>query len=109
MSPREDGDRAARGSWPIRVYRLGREPGDDLSATTTAAERLAMVWPLTLEAWAVAGKALPTYSRGEAPIRAVPSGVRRPGGPASSPDSEGSVYTEAQRSGGPEDVGDSED
>jgi hypothetical protein len=69
--------RAARASWPIRVYRLGNEPGDDLSSTTTAEERLAMVWSLTLEAWAVAGKPLPCYSRGETPIRAVPCKVRR--------------------------------
>jgi hypothetical protein len=106
MSRREDGDRAARGSWPIRVYRLGGEPGDDLSATTTAAERLAMVWPLTLEAWAMAGKALPTYSRGEAPIRAVPSRVRRPGGPAGPPDPEVSGHA---RAGHSEDAGDAED
>jgi hypothetical protein len=69
--------RAARASWPIRVYRLGNEPGDDLSSTTTAEERLAMVWSLTLEAWAVAGKPLPSYSRSETPIRAVPCTVRR--------------------------------
>lgn len=96
MSHREEGDSAARGSWPIRVYRLGFEPGDDLSATTTAAERLAMVWPLTLEAWAVAGKPLPAYSRGETPIRIVPSSVRRPGGPQGSadPGPEGSGNTD---------------
>jgi hypothetical protein len=72
-----DNERATRASWPIRRYRLGEEPGDDLSASTTAEERLAMVWPLTLDAWAMAGKALPTYTRGETPIRVVPSGVRR--------------------------------
>lgn len=33
--------------WPVRVYRLGEEPTDDLSATTTADERLAMVALLT--------------------------------------------------------------
>ena len=93
MSRREEGDSSARGSWPIRVYRLGSEPGDDLSATTTATERLAMVWPLTLEAWAVAGKSLPGYSRGETPIRIVPSGVRRPGG------AEGSLDPDPEVSG----------
>lgn len=112
MSRRENGDRAARGSWPIRVYRLGGEPGDDLTATTTAAERLAMVWPLTLEAWAMAGKALPTYSRGETPIRVVPSGVRRRGGLAGSPDPEVSGHAAAGHSGDTghtEDGGDTED
>jgi|SRR5437588_7251974 len=106
---RRDGDRAARGSWPIRVYRLGCEPGDDLSATTTAAERLAMVWPLTLEAWAMAGKALPIYSRGETPIRAVPSRVRRPGRPGGSPHPEIAGRTDAGHPGDPDDAGDAGD
>jgi hypothetical protein len=81
MSQFEDDERtarvAARAAWPIRRYRLGEEPGDDLSATTTAAERLAMVWELTLDTWASAGKPLPAYSRAETPIRAVPSAVSR--------------------------------
>src|ERR1700694_3030890 len=39
---------AMRRAWPIRAFRLGQEPGEDLSATTTAAERLAMMWALAL-------------------------------------------------------------
>ncbi len=31
--------RAHPEEWPIRVYRLGEEPDDDLSDTTAAAER----------------------------------------------------------------------
>lgn len=31
---------AARRSWPVRKFRLGEEPDEDLSATTTAKERL---------------------------------------------------------------------
>ena len=65
-----------RKDWPIRVYRLGEEPPDDLRATTTAAERLAMVWELTLDAWELAGREIPNYPREEAPIRVVRSGVR---------------------------------
>lgn len=72
---RDEADRrrraAARRSWPIAVYRLGEEPGDDLSATTTAEERLAMVWELTQEAWRLAGREMPAYERSEAPIRIV--------------------------------------
>jgi hypothetical protein len=52
----------------VRVFRLGEEPGDDLSATTTAAERLAMMWPLAVEAWTFAGRPLPDYTRGETPV-----------------------------------------
>ena len=62
---------AARRNWPVAVYRLGEEPGEDLSETTTAEERIAMVWPLTVEAWRVAGLEIPTYERSEAPIRIV--------------------------------------
>jgi hypothetical protein len=57
-----------RGSWPVRVYRLGAEPSDDLSATSTPEERLAMMEPLALEAFALSGRPLPTYGRAESPV-----------------------------------------
>jgi hypothetical protein len=79
--PNQDGAAAraaARRSWPIRVFRLGEEPSDDLSAVTTAAERLAMMWPLALDAWAAAGRTLPDYPREQAPIRILRHGIRRP-------------------------------
>ncbi len=60
-----------RAAWPIRVVPLGAEAGDDLSGSTTAEERLAMMWPLACEAWATMGRPLPEYSRVEAPIRVV--------------------------------------
>ena len=63
--------RSDRHRWPVQKYRLGHEPGDDLSGTTTAEERLAMMWPLTLEAWALAGLEIPTYDRGEAVVRVI--------------------------------------
>ena len=56
----------------MRRYRLGEEPGDDLSRSTTPEERLAMVAVLSAEAWALTGKPLPSYSRQETPV------VRRP-------------------------------
>jgi hypothetical protein len=43
----------ARGAWPVRRYRLGEEPGGDLSGSTTAEERLAMMPGLAAEAYAV--------------------------------------------------------
>lgn len=67
---------ASRKNWPIRVYRLGEEPPDNLLATTTAAERVEMVWQVTLDAWALAGRTLPDYPRNEAPVRVIRSGVR---------------------------------
>jgi hypothetical protein len=52
----------------VRVYRLGAEPSDDLSATSTAEERLAMMEPLALAAFALSGRPLPTYRRAESPV-----------------------------------------
>ena len=60
-----------RRSWPVRCYRLGTEPNDDLSTTTTPEERLEMMWPLAVEAWTLAGLPQPQYPRGEIPIRLV--------------------------------------
>jgi hypothetical protein len=62
----------SRQSWPVRRYRLGEEPGDDLSRSTSAEERLAMMPALAAEAWALSGTQLPAYARQEAPV------VRRP-------------------------------
>ena len=67
-----DGKRAAaRATWPIRVVPLSPTPDDDLSHTTTASERLAMMWDLALDAWTMTGSPLPTYEREDAPIRIV--------------------------------------
>lgn len=60
-----------RRHWPLSVHELGREPGDDLSASTTAEERLAMMWPLAVEAWKVAGRPIPDYARAEMPVRVL--------------------------------------
>jgi hypothetical protein len=65
-----------RRQWPIKRYRLGEEPGDDLSQVTTAEERLAMMWPLAKEAWALTGRPLPDYRRED-----TPGVVIRPAGP----------------------------
>lgn len=67
-----------RSAWPIRRHRLGQEPPDDLSASTTAAERLAMMWPLAREGWLLAGRALPMYGRESLPSRIFRCGERPP-------------------------------
>lgn len=61
----------SRATWPIRKFRLGEEPAADLRASTTAEERLMMMWTLACDAWAVAGRPIPDYERGNAPIRVV--------------------------------------
>ena len=62
---------APHGAWPAAVYRLGEEPGDDLSAVTTAEQRVAMVWELTARMWALTGRPLPSYARAEMPVKVV--------------------------------------
>lgn len=57
-----------------RVFRLGEEPGDDLSATTTPEQRLEMVAELSRRMWELSGRPRPAYTRA-----AMPGRVIRPG------------------------------
>jgi hypothetical protein len=68
--------RAERAQWPVAKFSLGDEPSDDLSESTTASERIAMMWPLAESAWKVAGRSLPTYDRRSIPARLFPPGTR---------------------------------
>ena len=62
-------DRAAsRAGWPVSRHVLGQGPGPNLSASTTAEERLEMMWPLALEAWRLTGKPVPNYVRSTMPV-----------------------------------------
>jgi hypothetical protein len=58
----------------VNRYRLGSEPSDDLSALTTAQQRLAMMWELAQQAWLLAGRTLPDYERSSTPGRVLRSG-----------------------------------
>jgi hypothetical protein len=60
-----------RRHWPVRRYTLAAQPPEDLSDETTAEERLAMMWPLALDSWTLAGLPFPDYPRGAAPVRLV--------------------------------------
>jgi len=68
---REDLRAAACASWRIRILPLSPTPTEDLSDTTTATDRLAMMWDLALDAWTTTGMPLPAYNRRAAPIRIV--------------------------------------
>ena len=68
--------RAERERWPVAKFSLGDEPSDDLSASTTASERIAMMWPLAESAWKLAGRSLPTYDRRSIPAQLFPPGTR---------------------------------
>ncbi len=59
--------RANAARWPLRSYAIADEPLRDPLDRSTVDERIAAVWPLTLEAWAVAGKEIPPYLRSTAP------------------------------------------
>lgn len=66
--------RRERASWPIRKYALGEEPDDDLSGSTTAEERLAMMWELARQAWLLSGRPMPEYDRASMPGRVLRKG-----------------------------------
>lgn len=60
-----------RAALRAHVFPLAGEPRDDLSACTTAAQRLALVAVLTREMWALTGQGIPTYTRAEIPVAVV--------------------------------------
>ena len=62
----------------MRSFRLGEEPGDDLSLSTTVEERLSMMWPLAVEAWTLSGRELPAYDRTNLPARLIRAGEATP-------------------------------
>ena len=52
-----------------RILRLDERVEDDLSDSTTVEERIAMVALLSKRMWEITGRALPSYTRSEMPIR----------------------------------------
>jgi hypothetical protein len=70
--------RANRARWPITRLGLRDQPSDDLSASTTPAERVAMMWTLAEAAWKLAGRPLPSYDRRNIPARLFRPGTPRP-------------------------------
>jgi hypothetical protein len=59
-------------AFPVRVFPLGGEPGDDLSLASTAEERVAMVAILSARMWELTGQTHPAYTRSSIPVRVVP-------------------------------------
>jgi hypothetical protein len=70
MEPRDEAG-ADRSGWPVRVGHLKDESSEDLSAVTTAADRVALVWTLTARMWELTGRPAPAYSRADVPVRVV--------------------------------------
>lgn len=62
----------------MRRFSLGAEPSEDISATTTTAERLAMMWPLAVRAWSLTGNPFPSYTRANIPGRPFEEAMTSP-------------------------------
>lgn len=45
-----------REDYPVRILKKGEPDHDPYLTETTAAERLMMMWPLTVQAWAFKGE-----------------------------------------------------
>ena len=74
MTPDERARRArarARSGWTGRVLRGSEREADVPPTLSTAEERVAQVWALTLDAWAMAGLPIPDCPRSEAPGRVI--------------------------------------
>jgi hypothetical protein len=59
---------AGRAGTPVVRVALAHEDSPDV-ASLDASARVAMVWPITLDAWAASGRPMPDYDRGHAPGR----------------------------------------
>jgi len=71
MEKTSDSPHSDRSQWPVAVFRLGDEPSDDLSSSTSQDERLAMMWELAERGWLLAGREIPDYRRSETPGRVI--------------------------------------
>ena len=75
-------DRAARAlarrSWPVARVGPGAPP-PAAEPVATPFERLCLVWPLTLDAWAMSGRAIPELPRERWPVRRVNRSIARSG------------------------------
>ncbi|MGK2962860.1 MAG: hypothetical protein ACSLFK_12030 [Gemmatimonadaceae bacterium] len=60
-----------RGAISARLLPLGSKADDDLTACTTAEERLRLVADLTREMWSLAKLEVPAYSRSEMPVKVL--------------------------------------
>lgn len=68
MQDDEQARREARRHWPITVHALDSEPPLD---ATTPLQRVGMMWELAVQAYAIAGIAIPDYDRAHAPVRVL--------------------------------------
>lgn len=67
---RRDERAKARAGWPVQRVAMA-DQGKDVLVAVPPAERVAMVWALTCDAWAMSGRPMPDYPRSHAPGRIV--------------------------------------
>ncbi|MBK5255850.1 MAG: hypothetical protein JJE39_07445 [Vicinamibacteria bacterium] len=65
---RAEARRIRRASWPVRRFLLGSEPDETLMATTTVEERIAMMWPLAMDAFSLGPGTDESAPRGAWPV-----------------------------------------
>lgn len=66
-----DAPKRVREGMVVRIYKLGEEPGDDISAETTPEQRIAMVGLLTERMWMLQGSIPCPYTRATIPVKIV--------------------------------------
>ena len=67
-----DPEREARAERRRQTWTGG--PGEQEQPATTASERLAAVWQVSCDAWALSGRSMPDYRREEMPGRVLRRG-----------------------------------
>lgn len=67
---------AKRSNWVGHKTNLSGQTDAAIVRHGTPAERVAMVWQITLDLWASSGRPLPTYERHEMPGRVFRRGER---------------------------------
>jgi hypothetical protein len=63
--------RASRAGWPGGLTTLERQTEAAIILRGSPGERIAMVWRVTLDAWASSGSPMPRYGRADMPGRVV--------------------------------------
>jgi hypothetical protein len=64
----------ARSRWPGELTTLEGQSDAALVLHGTPGERVAMVWRITLDAWAMSGRPMPEYERANMPGRLIRAG-----------------------------------
>lgn len=73
MKSAADKRKDARKNWPVNAVSSTLDDEISLARATTSAERLAMMWQISHDAWVLTGKGFPDYQRHNMPGKLVTS------------------------------------